>query len=137
MPCASMNAFTRLRAIHSGVGCQANSFPRKACASDIRRILSRPSAKARRWPTYNRGMSRAPLAVILAAARTPIATFGGAFKDVSAVDLGAVAAREAIARSGVTVTEVDDVFMGCVLQAGSGMNVARQVALKAGLPVTV
>jgi acetyl-CoA C-acetyltransferase len=82
-------------------------------------------------------MSRTPLAVILAAARTPIGTFGGAFKDVSAADLGAAAAREVLTRSGVGVREVDDVFMGCVLQAGSGMNVARQAALKAGLPVTV
>ena len=82
-------------------------------------------------------MSRASLAVVLAAARTPIGTFGGVFKDVSAVDLGTAAAREVLTRSGVAVTDVDDVFMGCVLQAGSGMNVARQVSLKAGLPVTV
>src|SRR6185436_4622500 len=87
-------------------------------------------------PTMGR-MSKVPLAVVLAAARTPIGTFGGAFKDVSAVDLGAAAAREVLSRSGVAVTDVDDVFMGCVLQAGAGMNVARQVALKAGLPVTV
>jgi acetyl-CoA C-acetyltransferase len=59
------------------------------------------------------------------------------FKDVSAVDLGAVAVREAIARAGVAPAEIGDVIMGCVLQAGAGMNVARQAALKAGLPVEV
>jgi acetyl-CoA C-acetyltransferase len=76
-------------------------------------------------------------AVILSACRTPIGAFGGAFKDVSAVDLGTVAIREAIARAGVRPAEVGDVVMGCVLQAGAGMNVARQAALKAGLPVEV
>ncbi len=99
--------------------------------------MSDRAAERMRQPTYNEHMSRASLAVVLAAARTPIGTFGGVFKDVSAVDLGTVAAREVLTRSGVAVTDVDDVVMGCVLQAGSGMNVARQVSLKAGLPVTV
>jgi acetyl-CoA C-acetyltransferase len=76
-------------------------------------------------------------AVILSACRTPIGAFGGAFKDLSAVDLGTVAIRDAIARAGVTPADVGDVVMGCVLQAGNGMNVARQAALKAGLPVEV
>jgi len=73
----------------------------------------------------------------VSACRTPIGAFGGAFKDLSAVDLGTVAIREAVARAGVNVLDVGDVVMGCVLQAGSGMNVARQAALKAGLPVEV
>jgi acetyl-CoA C-acetyltransferase len=76
-------------------------------------------------------------AVILSACRTPIGSFGGVFKDLSAVDLGAVVIREAIARAGVGREEIADVVMGCVLQAGAGMNVARQAALKAGLPVDV
>src|SRR4029078_2201379 len=76
-------------------------------------------------------------AVILSACRTPLGAFGGAFKDVSAVDLGAVVIREAIARAGVKPADVGDVVMGCVLQAGAGMNVARQAALKAGVPVEV
>src|SRR5919198_5970408 len=76
-------------------------------------------------------------AVILSACRTPIGSFGGVFRDLSAVDLGAVVIREAIARAGVGNDEVGDVVMGCVLQAGAGMNVARQAALKAGLPVEV
>ncbi|MEO8258396.1 MAG: acetyl-CoA C-acetyltransferase [Acidobacteriota bacterium] len=75
--------------------------------------------------------------VILGACRTPIGSFGGALKDVSAVDLGAVVVREAIARSGAASGDVGDVVLGCVLQAGAGMNVARQAALKAGLPVEV
>src|SRR5438046_8019987 len=76
-------------------------------------------------------------AVILSACRTPIGVFGGAFKDLSAVDLGTVAIRDAVARAGITAADVGDVVMGCVLQAGNGMNVARQAALKAGLPVEV
>ena len=75
--------------------------------------------------------------VILSACRTPIGAFGGVFKDVSAADLGAVVIREAIARAKVKPADVGDVVMGCVLQAGAGMNVARQAALKAGLPVEV
>src|SRR6267154_1856108 len=76
-------------------------------------------------------------AVILSACRTPIGSFGGALKDVTAVDLGAIVIREAIARAGVPSTDIGDVVMGCVLQAGNGMNVARQAGLKAGLPVEV
>jgi acetyl-CoA C-acetyltransferase len=75
--------------------------------------------------------------VILSACRTPIGSFGGVFRDLGAADLGAVAIREAIARAGVRPAEVGDVILGCVLQAGAGMNVARQAALKAGLPVEV
>ena len=59
-------------------------------------------------------------AVILSACRTPIGAFGGAFKDLSAVDLGAIVIREAIARAGVAPADVGDVVMGCVLQAGAG-----------------
>src|SRR5262249_3530138 len=75
--------------------------------------------------------------VILSACRTPIGAFGGVFKDVTAVDLGAAAIREAVTRAGVQAADVGDVVMGCVLQAGAGMNVARQAALKAGLPIDV
>jgi acetyl-CoA C-acetyltransferase len=74
-------------------------------------------------------------AVILSACRTPIGAFGGALKDLSAVDLGAIVVREALARAGVKPSDVGDVVLGCVLQAGNGMNVARQAALLAGLPV--
>jgi acetyl-CoA C-acetyltransferase len=76
-------------------------------------------------------------AVILSACRTPIGSFGGVFKDLSAADLGAVVIREAIKRADVNAIDLGDVIMGCVLQAGAGMNVARQAALKAGVPVEV
>ena len=75
--------------------------------------------------------------VIVSACRTPIGAFGGVFKDLSAADLGAIAVREAIARSGFQPSDIGDVILGCVLQAGGGMNVARQAALRAGLPVEV
>ena len=76
-------------------------------------------------------------AVILSACRTPIGSFGGALKDLSAADLGAIVIREAITRAGVDAAALGDVIMGCVLQAGTGMNVARQAAIKAGVPVEV
>jgi acetyl-CoA C-acetyltransferase len=76
-------------------------------------------------------------AVILSACRTPIGSFGGALKDLSASDLGAIVIREAIARAGINAVDIGDVVMGCVLQAGAGMNVARQAAIKAGVPVEV
>lgn len=74
--------------------------------------------------------------VIASAARTPVGSFGGAFKSVSAVDLGVVAAKEAIARAGIKAEDVDEAIIGNVLQAGLGQNVARQVVLNAGLPET-
>jgi acetyl-CoA C-acetyltransferase len=76
-------------------------------------------------------------AVVLSACRTPIGSFGGALKDLTAADLGATVIREAIRRADVEPTAIGDVIMGCVLQAGQGMNVARQASLKAGLPVEV
>jgi acetyl-CoA C-acetyltransferase len=76
-------------------------------------------------------------AVILSACRTPIGTFGGALKDLSAADLGGVVVREALQRAGVEPAVVDDVVLGCVLQAGGGMNVARQAAVRAGLPYEI
>src|SRR3954464_8911770 len=76
-------------------------------------------------------------AVILSACRTPIGSFGGALKDLSAVDLGAVVIREAIRRADIQPADLGDIVMGCVLQAGAGMNVARQAAIKAGVPVEV
>src|SRR6185295_19288833 len=76
-------------------------------------------------------------AVILSACRTPIGSFGGALNDLSASDLGAVVIREAICRAGIAAKDLGDVILGCVLQAGAGMNVARQAALKAGVPQEV
>ena len=75
--------------------------------------------------------------VIAAAARTPIGSFGGTLKSTTAVTLGATAVKEAIKRAGIKPEQVDEVVMGCVLQAGLGQNVTRQVALAAGLPIEV
>jgi acetyl-CoA C-acetyltransferase len=75
--------------------------------------------------------------VILSACRTAIGTFGGVFKDVSAIELGTTAVREAVRRAAVRPDQVDEVILGCVLQAGLGMNPARQAAIKAGLPDSV
>jgi acetyl-CoA C-acetyltransferase len=76
-------------------------------------------------------------AVILSACRTPIGSFGGVLKDLSAVDLAVIPIREAMARARVSPSDIGDVVLGCVLQAGAGMNVARQAALAAGLPIEV
>ena len=73
--------------------------------------------------------------VIVSAVRTPIGSFGGCFKDISAVDLGGVSVAEALKRARVQPTEVDEVILGNVLSAGLGQNVARQVAVHAGIPV--
>ncbi len=73
-------------------------------------------------------------AVIVSAVRTPIGAYGGAFKDVSAVDLGVAAVKEALKRANVNPEMVDEVIFGNVLQAGLGQNVARQVSMGAGIP---
>jgi acetyl-CoA C-acetyltransferase len=75
--------------------------------------------------------------VIVAGARTPIGRFGGAFADLQAVDLGAVAIREALVRSGVPPDQVEYVVMGQVLRAGTGQITARQAAVAAGIPKEV
>jgi len=75
--------------------------------------------------------------VIVAGARTPFGKFGGAFKDVPAVTLGAHAIRAALERSGVEPGQVDYVIMGQVLQAGAGQITARQAAIEAGIPQEV
>ena len=72
--------------------------------------------------------------VILAGARTPIGRFGGGFKDLPAVSLGARAIREALTRAGVPADQVDYVIMGQVIQAGAGQITARQAAIEAGIP---
>ena len=73
--------------------------------------------------------------VIAGAARTPMGGFQGAFADLAAADLGAVALGAALSRAGLPPEDVDEVLMGCVLPAGQGQAPARQAALKAGLPL--
>jgi acetyl-CoA C-acetyltransferase len=74
---------------------------------------------------------------VLSAARTPIGKFGGAFASMSAADLGVVAAREAIARSGLPAAALDETIFGHARQAGGGPNTARQVSHRAGVPDAV
>ena len=73
--------------------------------------------------------------VIASAARTPVGAYGGAFKTVTARELGAVAAKAAIERAGIKPEDIDESILGCVLQAGNGQNIARQIALDAGIPI--
>ena len=75
--------------------------------------------------------------VIAGACRTAIGTMGGALSKTPAVELGAIVIKEALNRAGVAPEAVDQVYMGCVIQAGLGQNVARQASIKAGLPIEV
>ena len=75
--------------------------------------------------------------VIVSAKRTPIGSFLGKFSDISAPQLGATAIRAAIFDSKLDVNQIDEVYMGCVLQAGIGMAPARQAAMSAGIPLSV
>ena len=74
-------------------------------------------------------------AVIVSAVRTAVGSFGGSLKDVSAAQLGAIVIKEAVKRAGIQPNDVDEVYMGNVVQAGQGQNVARQAAVNAGIPV--
>ena len=76
-------------------------------------------------------------AVIVSAVRTPIGTFNGGLKDISATRLGAIAIKAALERAGVEPGQVDEVIMGNVLQAGLGQNPARQAAVQANIPIEV
>ena len=76
-------------------------------------------------------------AVIVSAVRTPVGKFQGALSELSAVQLGAIAVREAVRRAGIDPAAVDECLMGCVLPAGLGQNPARQAALQGGLADTV
>ncbi len=76
-------------------------------------------------------------AVIISAARTPVGKFQGLLKGFKAPELGAIAIKEAVKRAGIEVDKVDEVIMGCVVQAGLGQAPARQAAIKAGLPPEV
>lgn len=73
--------------------------------------------------------------VIAGACRTAIGKMGGVLSTVPAVDMGSIVIKEALKRAGVPADQVDHVYMGCVIQAGLGQNVARQASLNAGLPI--
>jgi len=76
-------------------------------------------------------------AVIISAARTPVGKFLGSLKGFTAPELGALVVRESVKRAGIKPEDVDEVIMGCVIQAGLGQNPARQAALNGGIPSTV
>ena len=75
--------------------------------------------------------------VLAGACRTAIGTMGGSLSGIPAAELGAIVIKEAVKRAGIKPEDVEHVYMGCVIQAGQGQNVARQAALKAGLPIEV
>lgn len=75
--------------------------------------------------------------VLAGACRTAIGTMGGQLSTVPAAELGSIVIKEALKRAGVAPEQVDQVYMGCVIQAGQGQNVARQASIKAGLPIEV
>ncbi len=75
--------------------------------------------------------------VIVSAVRTPVGSFGGSLKDTSPSDMGALVIKEALKRGKVDPKEVNEVFMGCVLQGGHGQGIARQCSIKAGIPAEV
>ena len=75
--------------------------------------------------------------VIASACRTAIGTMGGSLSTTPAAELGAIVIKEAVKRAGIEPAAVDQVYMGCVIQAGLGQNVARQATIKAGLPIEV
>ena len=75
--------------------------------------------------------------VLAGACRTAIGTMGGSLSTTPAAELGAIVIKEALKRAGVAPDAVDQVYMGCVIQAGLGQNVARQASIKAGLPIEV
>ncbi|MCR5733692.1 MAG: acetyl-CoA C-acetyltransferase [Lachnospiraceae bacterium] len=75
--------------------------------------------------------------VLAGACRTAIGTMGGSLSKTPAVELGAIVIKEALNRAGVPADKVEHVYMGCVIQAGLGQNVARQASIKAGIPIEV
>ena len=75
--------------------------------------------------------------VLAGACRTAIGVMGGTLSTTPAADLGAIVIKEALNRAGIPADQVDQVYMGCVIQAGQGQNVARQSSIKAGLPIEV
>ena len=75
--------------------------------------------------------------VLAGACRTAIGVMGGTLSTTPAADLGAIVIEKALERAGVPADQVDQVYMGCVILAGQGQNVARQASIYAGLPIEV
>src|ERR1700721_584184 len=86
--------------------------------------------------SFDRGIRSIKVVGFFVAVRAPVGKFQGAFAEMTAVELGAIAIREAVKRAGIDAASVDECLMGCVLPAGLGQNPARQAALRGGLPDT-
>lgn len=91
--------------------------------------------KSNKNKNIDRSVSQVKNVYLLGICRTAVGSFGGTLKDVKAADLGSLVIKESLNRAGVKPEQVDEVFMGNVLQAAQGQNVARQCSLKAGIPI--
>ncbi|KIW07502.1 uncharacterized protein PV09_01467 [Verruconis gallopava] len=112
----------------------------RALPSTLRTVSRRkivPAAVRRSFSTSRRHHLEVRDAYILSGSRTPVGVFNGAFTSLSSTELGAVAIKDALAKSKVPVDKITDVYMGQVLQGGVGQAPARQAALFAGLPSTI
>src|SRR5207244_2304276 len=110
------------------------------CLNSVNRIIPRLAPPFRRPPTSFKKLKpqEMPMSddvVIVAAARTPVGSFNGAFATMPAHDLGAVAIKEALKRGGIEPGRVSEVILGQILTAAQGQNPARQASISAGIPV--
>ncbi len=108
----------------------------KAVGNDKKLTIPSEPSKFAVFNEYG-GENMAKKIVLAGACRTAIGTMGGALSTTPAAELGAIVIKEALNRAGVAPEAVDQVYMGCVIQAGLGQNVARQASIKAGLPIEV
>ena len=108
----------------------------KAVGNDKKLTIPLKPGKLALFNEYG-GENMAKKIVLAGACRTAIGTMGGALSTTPAAELGAIVIKEALNRAGVAPEAVDQVYMGCVIQAGLGQNVARQASIKAGLPIEV
>ncbi len=119
---------------HTASGLRRGSYVDNHSAEDIVFRAAGPGAVA--WRDWWIGGRMRDVAIV-SAVRTPVGKFQGGLSDLSAVELGALAVREAVRRAGLPADAVDECVMGCVLPAGLGQNPARQAALRGGLADTV
>ncbi len=119
-------------------GCQRTCFPFfwQKIVKKITGFLVILSKMFPRYILFKKETKKMAKKVVLAGAcRTAIGTMGGALSTTPAPVLGSIVIKEALSRAGVPADKVDHVYMGCVIQAGLGQNVARQASIKAGLPI--
>ena len=137
-PCGSVREYSSRKRIKKAKLCQkglkSGGFVFEyELARDLLLIIGRNKKQELYGVRKEKGIMKK--VVIVSACRTAIGAFGGTLKDVPAAELGALVVKEAVSRAGIKPEQVDEVIFGNVLQAGLGQNVARQVTLKAGLPI--